>query len=752
MTQGLRASTRQDAGLDEVLLDVKLSVPLLRPGLVSRAQLIDGVRSSDAAAVGVTAPAGYGKSTLLVEWARSERRRVAWLSLDRLDDDPGAVLFLLASAYERAMPEHAGLAASMSGLGVSALGRGAPRVASMLGEAPVPFVLLLDDLHALRSLDCHDVLAVVLAGIPPGSQVVSASRAEQPHLRRLRATGDAVELRAADLALDVRAAEKIFATARVDITPEQASEVTERTEGWAVGLQLAAMIARDARSEPWGVSGDDRYVADYLHQETFGRMDPAMQQFLRRTAVLHRFTGPMCDAVLEASGAQERLLALEASNTFLIPLDRTREWYRYHPLFRDFLLGELRRAEPELVEELRVRAAGWFQANGSPAMAVEYLLSTTDTDRGVRLVAELVPATYGAGQISTVQRWLVALGDPAIRAYPPLAVLAGWVTALVGDTADAQRWAAVVDEVSPEDLQSDEVADGGPASLASSRAMLRAMTCPDGPEQMMADAELAAVEETPSSLWRDTALYSLAEAHLLAGDADRAADAFQEATAIGIALGHTDSVVSCASELALLTMDAGRWGEASDRVAIALDIIEAHQLDDYAISVLAFAAAARLAVHRGDLVQADRHLTQGMRSRPLSTFVVPFLAVRGRLQLAKVYATRGDQGAARMLLREIDDILEHRPRLGALAEEVADFRRQASEATAAGTGASPLTSAELRLLPYLQTYLTIAEIADRLRVTRNTVGTEVSAIYRKLGVSSRGDAVRRATGLGLLGG
>jgi LuxR family maltose regulon positive regulatory protein len=141
-----------------------------------------------------------------------------------------------------------------------------------------------------------------------------------------------------------------------------------------------------------------------------------------------------------------------------------------------------------------------------------------------------------------------------------------------------------------------------------------------------------------------------------------------------------------------------------------------------------------------------------MRSRPLSTSAVPFLAVRGRLQLAKVYTIRGDQAAARMLLREIDDILKQRPLLGALVDEVADFRRLAAGAAAARTGVSPLTSAELRLLPYLQTYLTIAEIADRLRITRNTVGTEVSAIYRKLGVSSRGDAVRQATVLGLLGG
>ena len=211
---------------------------------------------------------------MLVEWADREPRRTAWISLDRLDDDPNALLFLIASAYERAVPEQAGLAAEISGLGVSALGRGAPRLAATLSRAPVPFVLLLDDLHELRSPGCHDVLGVVLSGIPPGSQVVTASRTAQPHLPRLRAVGDAVELRAPDLALDSGAAEQIFAAAQVAITPEQAINVTQRTEGWPVGLHLAAMIARDAPHGAWSVSGDDRYVADYLHQEALSKLDP----------------------------------------------------------------------------------------------------------------------------------------------------------------------------------------------------------------------------------------------------------------------------------------------------------------------------------------------------------------------------------------------------------------------------------------------------------------------------------------------
>jgi LuxR family maltose regulon positive regulatory protein len=176
-------------------------------------------------------------------------------------------------------------------------------------------------------------------------------------------------------------------------------------------------------------------------------------------------------------------------------------------------------------------------------------------------------------------------------------------------------------------------------------------------------------------------------------------------------------------------------------------------MHDYATSVLAFAAAARLAVHRGDLEEADRQITRAMRARPSCTFVLPFLAVGVRVQLAKVHLARGDQSTARHLLREIDDILLHRPDLGALVEQVSDLRGLLTSSTqGAAAGGPPLTPAELRLLPYLQTHLTIGEIGERLFVSRNTVSSEVTSIYRKLGVSSRSDAVQQATAIGLLGG
>ena len=748
MTESRPARARPTAGLDDVLLEVKLSVPQVRPGMVSRAPLIEATRTSAARAAGITAPAGYGKSTLLCEWAGSEDRVVGWVSLDRLDDDPGILLAVLASAYVRMFPSGAGLVADVSGLGVSALGRAAPVVASAFRRSPAPFVLMLDDLHDLRSPECHDVLGVVISGIPAGSQLVTASRTEQPHLARMRASGDALELGAVDLALGPGGAEQIFSMSDVPLTGDQASTVIERTEGWPAGLQLAAMIARDTPQGGWTVSGDDRYVADYLYRVSLSQLDGPTQHFLRSTAVLDQLFAPLCDAVLGQAGSQDRLQELEASNAFLIPLDRRREWYRYHPLFREFLLSELRRVEPDSVTKLHLAAADWYEANGSPAKALEHLLDTSERDRCVALVTQLVLPTYSAGQMSTVRRWLAALGDGTITGYPPLMVLAGWISVLGGEPVEAERWAALAGEA-----VHDSVPVDGTASFESSRALLRAVMCSTGVEAMARDADVAMAQEPAWSPWRDTALTVSAEAHLLRGDVGRAAALFTETSRVGTELGNTDTVVNAESELALVAMDGGRWAEASDRVARALAIVDEYRMYDYATSVILFAAAARLALHEADVKGVDRLLTRAMRARPACTYVLPYLAVRGRLVLAKVFLARGDHASARHLLREIDDVLGHRPDLGVLVDEVRDLRGLVSAGAGAGAaGGPPLTPAELRLLPYLQTHLTIAEIGERLFVSRNTVGSEVASIYRKLGVSSRSGAVHRATTIGLLGG
>ena len=530
------------ADLGELLLNAKLRVLRPRGEFVSRVDLIQRARSSGCRIVGITAPAGYGKSTLLAEWADCEDRRVGAVSFDRFDDDPIALLVLLASAYARIDPEGADLRVEVRGVGVSVLGRAAPRLAAAFSACPVPFVLLLDDVHELRSPDCQDVLGLVIAKIPDGSQLVAASRWEQPHLPRLRVSGDALALDARDLALDVDGAQQIFSQAQVSLTPEAATEVTARTEGWPAGLYLAAQIAAEGGTSTLTVSGDDRYVADYLYRESLANQPDDVQRFLRRTAVLDHLCGPLCDAVVGTSDSAEQLRRLEASSLFMVPLDRQREWYRYHALFREFLLAELRRREPDMVDVLHLRAADWYESNGSPAMAVEHLLRTAERHRAAQLATELSQPLYNAGRLSTLQRWLATLGDEAIAAWPPLAVHACLACVLTGDTVGSERWAAMVDAASFDLPPRD-----GYASFESAKAMLRATMCENGPQSMLADATLALAEEPPWSPRRPTVLWLLAEAHLLLGDVDEARDLFDEASTACTQMGIRNILIALAS-------------------------------------------------------------------------------------------------------------------------------------------------------------------------------------------------------------
>lgn len=748
MTQPAVGSGAETPPLDDLLRGAKFALPnARRPGVVGRENLIKVARDSGKRVVGITAPAGYGKTTLLAQWADSEDRLVGYISFDRFDNDPVRLMTLLASAYSRMSPANAEAVADVAGPGASVLGRSAPGFAALLRASEVPFVLMLDDLHELNSPECHDALGVIMPSVPHQSQVVTASRYEQPHIPWMRASGEAIELGAAELALDASGVQEVFAAQQVSVSPEQASLVAQRTEGWAAGLHLVALIASERDSDDLAVSGDDRYLADFLYDQSLKHLSEDVQTFLRRTAILDELSGPLCDAVLGSSGSHCILRHLDETHMFLVPLDRRREWYRYHDLFREFLFGELRRLEPDVIGDLHGRAADWYETNGVPAKAVEHLLHTRERRRCAELIAAVGLSSYQAGEMATLARWMSELGEEAIREYPPLAVISGDVALLRGRTAEAERWMTIVESISYDGVPGD-----GTASFDSSKAIFSAMLCQHGPDQMLADARLALDEEPPWSLWRDTALDVCAQAHLLLGDREKAQELFEETSSLAEACGNTDNFVVAESELAILAMDRGAWDEAEQYAGRALDTVKELQMHDYAISLIAFASNARMALHRGDRERAHRLLAEGMRARQFCTAAMPYLAVRGRLQLANVWLALADMSSANHLLREINDILHVRPMLGALVEEVDKFRARISSTSAHALGATPLTAAELRLLPFLQTHLALGEIAERLFVSRNTVRTQVASIYRKLGVGSRSDAVDKANEVGLLGG
>ena len=457
--------------------------------------------------------------------------------------------------------------------------------------------------------------------------------------------------------------------------------------------------------------------------------------------------GPLCDAVLGMSGSAAALAGLERSNLLLVPLDRRGDWYRCHHLFRDMLLAELRCQEPDLIPILQRRAAQWHERNREPEEALEYWMKAGEVDSVARLVGALTFPAYQRGRVATAERWLGWLEDrAAMESYPAIAVLAVMFYALTGKPAYAERWADVAERAAAVTRLPD-----GSRSVEPWLALLRAVLCRDGVERMRADAELAARAMAPGSFLRTASLMYLAAAHLMAGDRDRADVLFEDAVAEGRVGGIMLGPCIALAERSLLAIGRGDWERGGRYLAEARSLAREGKLEDYPPVAIMYAVAARVALHEGDRPRAGAELTRAQRLRPGLTYAVPHMAVQARIELARCYLALSDAGAARTLLREAGEILVRRPGLGVFVRQAADLRAELSRARGSSAlGASALTGAELRLLPMLCTHLSFPEIAEEMFLSRHTVKAEAMSIYRKLGVSSRNQAVGRARELALL--
>jgi LuxR family maltose regulon positive regulatory protein len=428
------------------LVESKLRAPQARPGIVPRRALVERLLASPAAPlICVVAPPGYGKTTLLAQWA-SRRSPVAWVSLDRRDNDPAVLLSYLAAALDRVEPIDPEVFQALASPGASVAASVVPRLLAAVAATTQPVALVLDHLELLDNQQCLDAVAELVLRLPAGSQLALASRrAPALPLALLRAQGRTLEIGASELAMDRREARALLDAAGAGLSDPEVTELLGRTEGWPVGLYLAALAHRAGGHQPpagFAFTGDDRYLADYLDAELLAQVPGDQVVFLTRTAVLERMSGPLCDAVLATRGWSRVLASLEESNLLLVPLDRRREWFRYHHLFHELLLAELERREPEQLGRLHVRAATWWEANGRPEVAIEHAQAAGDADRVARLVAGQVFPTYSSGRVDTARRWLAWFEDQGlVEHYPPVAVLGAWIHALVGRPAAAERWA-----------------------------------------------------------------------------------------------------------------------------------------------------------------------------------------------------------------------------------------------------------------------------------------------------------------------
>jgi LuxR family transcriptional regulator, maltose regulon positive regulatory protein len=729
--------------------EARLHAPLVRPGSVPRTALVNRLRvSGSRPVVTVLAPAGYGKTTLLAQWADRDKRPFAWVSIED-GDDPGALVGCVAAALSRIEAIDSSALDSQGACSRST--RWATRwLSSALFSAEQPLVLVLDDVHLLSSREGTDVVKALVGHVPPGSTLVLSGRsAQELPLARLRSEGRLFELGADALALSRSEARLLLREEGVQLPKSDASRLVDRTEGWAAGLQLAALSIQDvaAPGQPGRFSGADRFVADYFRSEYLSHLRPGEVRFLTRTAVLETMSGPSCDAVLESKGSARKLQRLEESNLFMVPLDRSREFYRYHHLFRDLLLEELTQREPDLVHVLNRRAARWCEANGRPEAAVDHAEAAGDTDRVARLVGSLALPLYHSGRVATIEGWLERFDDDRrLARYPALSVHGAWVHAVRGRPAAAERWLRAAENGRLRGKLPD-----GSTSTRPWIALLRAAMCREGSEQMLSDAEAAVRELAAGSRWRPTALLVRGVAHLLLGSNDRADACMAEAADAAESVGATDTQAIALSERSLLAAERGDHAGAKVLGLEARALVDDGGLRDYPTSALGLAASARAELRTGSWERARLDLERADGLRPALTHAFPWFSVHTRLELARARMALLDIFETRSLLSEVEEILRRRPDLGVLAEQAVELREESDAALEAREGAaSTLTPAELRLLPLLATHLSFREIGEGLRVSRNTVKTQAISAYRKLGVSSRSEAIQRAAELGLV--
>jgi LuxR family maltose regulon positive regulatory protein len=621
-------------------------------------------------------------------------------------------------------------------------------LANELAALPSPVVLVLDDYHMIRDRRCHQQIELLLLHLPPSAQIVLITRADPPlPLARLRAAGEMAEIRARELRFTPEEAAKLLhAAAGIRLSEPDLGQLMERTEGWPAGVYLAAISLRGHPSPHAFVrqfTGNNRFIVDFLAEEVLSRQPAEIQQFLARTSILARFCAPLCDAVTGAAGSAAIIEVLERENLFLVPLDDNRQWYRYHHLFAQLLRSRLARTEPALVTTLHERASVWHEEGGLAEEAVLHALSALDTDRAVQLVARYWHAYVDSGRTVTVRGWLRALGDDRIAADPLAAHCAAWAAGLSGDRKTMRRWLPVLDAASHNGPLPD-----GMRSLEASAALLRASFGFDGLPVMRESAATAVrIENDPASPYYALARGALGFCLYLSGEAGAAVRPLEEAVQSEASLLLVRMFAFAV--LAMVMVEQGRLSRAQEYAQAARDVAITGDLGGLPQTVMAYAATGAVYAARGQLSQARQELEPVLDLRRNTPGLGPWSTIVPTLLLARVRLELGDRTGAAELAEEAREALTALPDgTEALQARLAELDRRLGAAPQAHA-AEPLTERELAVLRLLGGTLSLREIGHELYVSANTIKTHTQAIYRKLGVSSRHDAVAQGKRLGI---
>jgi LuxR family transcriptional regulator, maltose regulon positive regulatory protein len=742
-----------DHSVLDVPIETKLHAPGARPDWVERPELVQRLAATTAKLVLVEAPAGFGKTTLVAQWrsAPIERRTFAWLSLDRGDDDPVRLWWHVVSSLQRACPDLGGqdmldeLRAQVSDITRTVV----PMLVNAWAALPDPVVLVLDDYHVISAPDCHEQIAALLLHLPSSAQMVLITRSDPPlPLARMRAGGDLAEIRMRELRFTPPEAAALVRTASdIELSPPDVADLVARADGWAAGIYLAALSLRSHPSPTDFVrnfTGDNRFIVDFLAEEVLSRQPAEIRRFLTRTAILTRFCAPLCDAVIGSSDAAAIIDVLERENLFVVPLDDSREWYRYHHLFAQVLRAELVTTEPELIPTLHQRACAWHRARGVVGDAVTHALAAGNTAEAVDLIARHWHGYVNAGRVRTVRGWLDSLTDDQIAAYPLAAHCGAWAAALSGEPDQVHRWLPVIEAGHHEGPLPD-----GLQSLDSSAALLRGVYGFDGLRVMRESArEAAKLENDPGSAWSMLAQATLGFSMYLSGDFPGAAAALEEAVASPAS--RTIIGVLAFSVLSLVMLDMGQLPRAQDLADTAIDLASHGELRDLPQCSVAYAAAGAVHAAHGLLEEGRTELQHALRCRRAVPKISPWATLEATLLLARVELDLGDVAAASELIAEANDVLTLFPDgTSFLQAQLARLRRRLAALQTANR-TDRLTERELAVLRLLPGTLSLREIAEELYVSLNTVKTHVQAIYRKLGVSTRDEAVSRGRDIGIL--
>jgi LuxR family transcriptional regulator, maltose regulon positive regulatory protein len=734
-----------------LIVKPKLRAPIPRHEQVIRPRLLERLgNASNRRITLVSAPAGYGKTTLLAQWlqAGDAGLTIAWVSLDEQDNDPVRLWRHIVEALRLAAPEEdigADVLEGMSVTGRRLIETSLPKLVNGLAELSCEVVLVLDDYQLVTEDDCHASVAFFVEHLPGNAHLVLSSRTDPPlPLGRWRARGEMDEVRTEQLAFSEEEAdcllnEKLW----LDIGLDNLSVLLERTEGWPAGIYLASLSLRmreDKHAFIASFGGSNRYVVDLLGEEVLAGLREEMRVFLLMTSVLEKMTGSLCDAVVGREDSGILLRELAHRNLFVVPLDEQGEWYRYHHLFSELLLYELKSSRPELVPVLRGRASVWLEDAEFFDEAIRHALVAEDYERGSTLIARHWLGYVLAGQMATVEGWFESLPEGPTAHDAALLLVRAWICVLSGRCEDGERLLTLAESIPYGGPLPD-----GTASVEAGVAILRAVFGIGGVRSTLEAARRAVALEPELTSQRAALMrFGLGSSLYLSGETSQARKLFEvvvELTRTGQPLLQMISL----SYLSIVATDEGRQEEAESLARQAETLVVRFGLQGVPQSSWVPIALGYALAKQGEMVEAQTELERGLSPRMSLPDMSPWPTLIALLALARVRSERGDRGGAREVLSEARTMLRKYPDAGIFPEHLErEERRLRARKPQQGQLDGQLTERELDVLRLLFGELSTSQIAQNLYVSPSTVRTHVKSIYRKLGVSSRKDAVLEA--------